>query len=315
MYQLLHPTTDARGRRRTLSPETMLHLQLVERIKSMSDLIGTIWFIIGNWWLFSSNTCSATNPPLYYISLVLVLIGYLVLLVPIILCAAVVFCLPCVLVVLRALRIGRLPTGAGGVDSEPGLTDEAISEIPVYTFRQKRTVAHSSSSSEIPSCSSSAATKKEHTEDDSHPPAPHKSSSIMSFFSRLGRRASASPPSLSSLSSPTPTLELSEEDALCVICLAGYEDGDSLRMLSCQHHFHQSCIDEWLHLHKTCPLCVQEIEPSSQPGHSVDTHRSSRDIEVVEDNVSSVSSLRQDSTVITMTPDVVADETRPRSPL
>ncbi|KAL8166945.1 hypothetical protein V2J09_008444 [Rumex salicifolius] len=48
---------------------------------------------------------------------------------------------------------------------------------------------------------------------------------------------------------------LSAEDAECAICLCNYEDGSELRQLPCRHHFHTSCIDKWLHINATCPLC------------------------------------------------------------
>ncbi|CAN0235783.1 unnamed protein product [Scytosiphon promiscuus] len=41
----------------------------------------------------------------------------------------------------------------------------------------------------------------------------------------------------------------------CAICLAGLEDGDVLRKLPCRHFFHRECVDEWLHLSVSCPLC------------------------------------------------------------
>ncbi|KAG8100002.1 hypothetical protein GUJ93_ZPchr0013g35715 [Zizania palustris] len=48
---------------------------------------------------------------------------------------------------------------------------------------------------------------------------------------------------------------LSAEDAECCICLCSYEDGAELRELPCNHHFHCACIDKWLHINATCPLC------------------------------------------------------------
>lgn len=53
-------------------------------------------------------------------------------------------------------------------------------------------------------------------------------------------------------------LEL-ESDASCSICLCDYEHNDILRQLSCGHHFHKKCLDEWLRLNAKCPLCVQEL--------------------------------------------------------
>lgn len=48
---------------------------------------------------------------------------------------------------------------------------------------------------------------------------------------------------------------LSQEDAECCICLCGYEDETEVRELPCRHHFHSTCIDKWLYINATCPLC------------------------------------------------------------
>ncbi|XP_051123217.1 E3 ubiquitin-protein ligase At1g63170-like [Andrographis paniculata] len=49
------------------------------------------------------------------------------------------------------------------------------------------------------------------------------------------------------------------EDAECCICLSAYDDGTELRELPCRHHFHATCIDKWLQLNATCPLCKLNI--------------------------------------------------------
>lgn len=42
----------------------------------------------------------------------------------------------------------------------------------------------------------------------------------------------------------------------CSICLADYKATDMLRVLpDCEHLFHLKCIDPWLRLHPTCPVC------------------------------------------------------------
>ncbi|XP_058086700.1 RING-H2 finger protein ATL70-like [Magnolia sinica] len=42
----------------------------------------------------------------------------------------------------------------------------------------------------------------------------------------------------------------------CSICLADYKDTDMLRLLpDCNHIFHVKCVDAWLRLHPTCPVC------------------------------------------------------------
>ncbi|KAK1420177.1 hypothetical protein QVD17_21562 [Tagetes erecta] len=52
---------------------------------------------------------------------------------------------------------------------------------------------------------------------------------------------------------------LSEEDAECCICLCSYDDGSELRELPCYHHFHTACVDKWLLINATCPLCKFNI--------------------------------------------------------
>ncbi|KAB1225445.1 RING-H2 finger protein ATL70 [Morella rubra] len=42
----------------------------------------------------------------------------------------------------------------------------------------------------------------------------------------------------------------------CPICLVDYMDTDMLRFLpGCAHVFHLDCIDPWMRLHPTCPIC------------------------------------------------------------
>ncbi|RWR87616.1 E3 ubiquitin-protein ligase-like protein isoform X2 [Cinnamomum micranthum f. kanehirae] len=56
---------------------------------------------------------------------------------------------------------------------------------------------------------------------------------------------------------------LSAEDAECCICLSSYDDGVELRELPCSHHFHCACIDKWLYINATCPLCKYNIIKST----------------------------------------------------
>lgn len=65
--------------------------------------------------------------------------------------------------------------------------------------------------------------------------------------------------------SPTEHM-LSAEDAECCICLSAYDDGVELRQLPCGHHFHCACVDKWLCMNATCPLCKYNILKSSSLG-------------------------------------------------
>ncbi|KAK8579009.1 hypothetical protein V6N12_069344 [Hibiscus sabdariffa] len=51
-----------------------------------------------------------------------------------------------------------------------------------------------------------------------------------------------------------------DEAGQCYICLVEYEEGDSMRILPCNHEFHRTCIDKWLkEIHRVCPLCRGDI--------------------------------------------------------
>uniref|UniRef100_A0A803LQP9 RING-type E3 ubiquitin transferase n=1 Tax=Chenopodium quinoa TaxID=63459 RepID=A0A803LQP9_CHEQI len=62
---------------------------------------------------------------------------------------------------------------------------------------------------------------------------------------------------------------LNAEDAECCICLSAYEDGIELRELPCGHHFHSSCVEKWLHINSTCPLCKYDISKRYSPDGEV----------------------------------------------
>ncbi|KAF3450799.1 hypothetical protein FNV43_RR06888 [Rhamnella rubrinervis] len=55
---------------------------------------------------------------------------------------------------------------------------------------------------------------------------------------------------------------ISGEDAVCCICLAKYADNDELRELPCIHVFHVECVDKWLKINASCPLCKSEVGES-----------------------------------------------------
>ena len=60
------------------------------------------------------------------------------------------------------------------------------------------------------------------------------------------------------------------QDQGCCICLENYEEGDSLRVLNCKHHFHKQCLDTWLLRNNSCPLCREPaIAPTQDPGNVV----------------------------------------------
>ncbi|KAL3498987.1 hypothetical protein ACH5RR_041719 [Cinchona calisaya] len=53
-------------------------------------------------------------------------------------------------------------------------------------------------------------------------------------------------------------------DGTCPICLSEYQPKETLRSIpECKHYFHAGCVDEWLKLNGTCPLCRNSLESNS----------------------------------------------------
>ncbi|KAI3903939.1 hypothetical protein MKW92_047382 [Papaver armeniacum] len=59
---------------------------------------------------------------------------------------------------------------------------------------------------------------------------------------------------------PTPN------DGTCSICLSEYRPKDIVRTIpDCKHCFHAECIDEWLRMNASCPLCRTSPSPFASP--------------------------------------------------
>ncbi|KAJ4829382.1 hypothetical protein Tsubulata_014525, partial [Turnera subulata] len=48
----------------------------------------------------------------------------------------------------------------------------------------------------------------------------------------------------------------------CVICLEDFNDGDACKVLdpTCDHMYHETCINEWLVVGRDCPLCRGSVD-------------------------------------------------------
>ncbi|KAI8073089.1 hypothetical protein BC940DRAFT_290515 [Gongronella butleri] len=204
-----------------------------DRIRSLVDLFGILWFIVGNYILFTTQNCTFQARPYYYTILTWVLLNYIVILIPVFVCASVVFCLPCVLVVLRMLNVHDVP------GMTVGATNEEIENMPVYRYKKEEADA-------TPTENRSTVTLS----------ATHKRQSwFRAFHLRLHRQKRTDVESRA-YSSITIT---PQEDAMCSICLSEYEAGDLICKLWCSHHFHKDCVHEWLGLNPLCPLCKQDF--------------------------------------------------------
>ena len=51
-----------------------------------------------------------------------------------------------------------------------------------------------------------------------------------------------------------------QENASCSICLTDFAERDVIKILRCNHIFHEECIDPWLMDRKAvCPVCRQGV--------------------------------------------------------
>jgi len=54
--------------------------------------------------------------------------------------------------------------------------------------------------------------------------------------------------------------ELPVSQTSCAICMTEFVKDENLRSLQCSHHFHRECIDKWLSVGTTCPVCKGEVD-------------------------------------------------------
>ena len=63
-------------------------------------------------------------------------------------------------------------------------------------------------------------------------------------------------------------------DRTCPVCLSDLTVGDEARHLPCNHMFHKACVDEWLKVNATCPVCRASIIGDDSPASSANDHNS-----------------------------------------
>ncbi|KAJ2769382.1 hypothetical protein IWQ57_003133 [Coemansia nantahalensis] len=242
-----------------------------------------------------SETGRLSAPRLYYTSLAFVILGYLYLVVPVLVgVGAVVFF---VLTFAFSSQFRMRFTKKRGADLAQ------ITQIPLVRYTSGVGPTHITSHSSPPSIrgapSSSgppqaaplaaAALSATSLSEDANRRRRRRSGfshiHIMNPFARIAHRLTRSKRQReadaaaykSQLAGPVPSFTPSDpEDCTCVICLGDYEEDDVLRLLPCRHHMHQACVDEWLHINQTCPLCKRSVaggptapDPADTPAPAV----------------------------------------------
>lgn len=56
----------------------------------------------------------------------------------------------------------------------------------------------------------------------------------------------------------------------CSICQEEYNEDDVLRCLPCNHAEHAECLEPWLQINKSCPLCQCEVQIGAPPASTLD---------------------------------------------
>lgn len=93
------------------------------------------------------------------------------------------------------------------------------------------------------------------------------------FFSAGGKQG-RSPASKASVEN-MPRVVIGEDKenggGSCAICLEEWSKGDVAAEMPCKHKFHSKCVEEWLGMHATCPMCryempVEEVEEEKKIG-------------------------------------------------
>ncbi|KAF9204709.1 hypothetical protein BGZ49_004979 [Haplosporangium sp. Z 27] len=260
-YSYLHPRVQGDP----LTPRDIL----LERQRTLMDITGTSLFFLANYFLFTQASCRDTAPEVYFLTVAHVVMGYIVILIPVILCLAVILCLPLVLNVMRILDLGP-------VVGVKGATEEMIAAIPTVKYRKpatsnveeveaedNHTVVEIEPTARISTGATGSTVVSPITESDPTFPRPNFSSQKRLFY-RFFKKDKKPPKEAEVIEAQPGVVEyltlMDPQDAVCAICLCDYEDDEELRKMSCKHYFHKDCVDEWLRLNRNCPLCKRDIE-------------------------------------------------------
>ncbi|KAE8726319.1 hypothetical protein F3Y22_tig00007099pilonHSYRG00033 [Hibiscus syriacus] len=83
------------------------------------------------------------------------------------------------------------------------------------------------------------------------------------------------PPASKASIEAMPSVEVDESEyGECVVCLEEWKPGEVAKEMSCKHKFHDRCIEKWLGIHGTCPVCRYKMPVDEEEmGKKRDEHR------------------------------------------
>ncbi|CAA2974286.1 E3 ubiquitin- ligase RING1-like [Olea europaea subsp. europaea] len=77
---------------------------------------------------------------------------------------------------------------------------------------------------------------------------------VEAFLSGMPRKEGPLPASKASIES-MPVVKTTELGSECPICLTEFEVNGDVKEMPCKHKFHSGCIDKWLRVNGSCPVC------------------------------------------------------------
>ncbi|XP_027361698.1 E3 ubiquitin-protein ligase MPSR1 [Abrus precatorius] len=86
-------------------------------------------------------------------------------------------------------------------------------------------------------------------------------SSLEALLRELGSVKSGRPPASKESIEAMPSVEIGEESEglECIVCLEEFEIGGVVKEMPCKHRFHHNCIEKWLGIHGSCPVCRYDM--------------------------------------------------------
>lgn len=244
--------------------------------------------------LTTQARCAHESPALFYLVLVFSLVGYVCLAILLLIWLVVMFCLNGLVALLEVFGVGPrvmqwegatpemiddipvikfLGHGGGGEKDGKDVGQESKGQRTAQTKKQKDDGAtgarplpsHPSIVISDANMDGNSEPKSYHPEQgssdsnavyvldiDSQPQVQQRRDHII--LEELNHDYNQSTPP------PPPPVDGADQTAMsCAICLCEYESDDLLRQMPCRHLFHKECVDEWLKLKRTCPLCKFDI--------------------------------------------------------
>ncbi|OIT01159.1 e3 ubiquitin-protein ligase ring1 [Nicotiana attenuata] len=74
-------------------------------------------------------------------------------------------------------------------------------------------------------------------------------------FEAADQNERPSPPATKASIEALPIIQIVENEGECAICLLEFQVGGKAKEMPCKHRYHSNCINKWLEIHGSCPVC------------------------------------------------------------